>query len=369
MPTIPANKAGVKVNLRVMFVNLGDRSVMKELDPKGILELTEGFPGQCREALAIARGVTPKPLEGLPRFVAVAGMGGSAAGGDFVRSLFEAHGSAPFQVIRDYTVPNYLGVGDLVFCTSYSGNTEETLSVYDAARKAGARIIAVTSGGELKKRAEADGYDVYLVPGGQPPRTALGYMMIPVMVACQDLGLIPAQPYEVALDLLDVCNEKWGVTGPDSSAKDLALALHGALPVIYGLGGWQAAIANRWRCQINENAKHLAFVNAYPELNHNEIMGWVGARGQSVGRFVGVLLADGHESIRMKTRATVTEGLIEDRVEFHSVHAAGESLLERMLSLTFFGDWTSVYLARLNLVDPESIASIDRLKEELAKVN
>jgi glucose/mannose-6-phosphate isomerase len=348
--------------------NLNDRAVVTELDPKGILKLTEGFPRQCREAFEIATRVEPPKLENRPGVVALAGMGGSGAGGDFVRALFEAHGGAPFIVSRDYSLPSYLGVGDVVFCASYSGNTEETLSAYESAKRSGARIVAVTSGGRLKEQADADGFTVYEVPGGQPPRTALGYMMIPVIVAAHRMKLIPDPEIEKAIALLETAAEQWGPEAEDNAAKALAREMEGALPILYGLGTWQGYIANRWRCQINENAKHLAFVNAYPELNHNEIMGWVGAGKQSVGRFVGVVLEDGTESERMATRAKVTEGLIKDTIEFHHVRAQGETLLEKMLMLAHFGDYVSVYLARLNGVDPEDISSINTLKDELAKI-
>jgi len=351
-----------------MAINLDDRAVVTELDPHGMLRLTEEFPKQCREALSIAEQVEAPKLENRPGVVALAGMGGSAAGGDFVRALFEAHGGAPFVVIRDYNVPNYLGVGDLVFCASYSGNTEETLSVYHAAKAAGCRIVAVTSGGKLKELAEADGFTVYTVPGGQPPRTALGYMMIPVIVACQRLKLIPEQNLAQAIDTMEAAAKAWTPEAGDNAAKKLARELQGALPIVYGLGSWQGYIANRWRCQINENAKTLAFVNSYPELNHNEIMGWVGAANQGVGRFVGILLEDGSESDRMKARASVTEGLVKGTIPFHRVQAQGETLMEKMLTLTFFGDFVSIYLARLNGADPENIASINTLKDELAKV-
>ena len=144
--------------------------------------------------------------------------------------------------------------------------------------------------------------------------------------------------------------------------------LTGTITLLYGLGGYQSLIANRWRCQINENAKHLAFVNAYPELCHNEIVGWEGALKQSQ-HFAGVVLTDGTESAKMKTRAAVTEQLTADKCQFTHVQAEGESLLERMLSLTYYGDWVSIYLARLNGADPVEIVPIDTLKEELAKVD
>lgn len=344
-----------------MSIDLNDRTVLEEFDPKGILALTEAFPTQCREAWRLANAVTPKPLTMRPGIVALAGMGGSAVGGDLVRALFEAQGTAPFLVVRDYVLPKAVGLGDLVFCASYSGETEETLAAYDAARRTGARIVVVTSGGELGRRAAADGNDVYLVPGGHPPRTALGFMTIPVIVACERFKLLPAQPHEAAYALLDSLTEVWG-----EEPKTLARALHGALPILYGLGPVAAIVANRWRCQINENAKQLAFANGYPELDHNEIMGWIGAGRQGVARFAGIRLEDGTENPRLQARAQVTEGLVENEIRFTPVKAHGETLFERLLSLTYFGDWLSLYLARLNEVDPSDIGRIDHLKGALA---
>jgi len=152
-----------------MAINLDDRSVVTELDPKGMLGLTEGFPKQCRQALEIANEVKLPLHERRPGVVIATGMGGSAAGGDFVKALFDRESSVPLVVNRDYGLPAYIGVGDIVFCASYSGNTEETLAAYADAKKAGSKIIAVTSGGKLKEQAVADGYTVYTVPAGQPP--------------------------------------------------------------------------------------------------------------------------------------------------------------------------------------------------------
>jgi glucose/mannose-6-phosphate isomerase len=127
-------------------------------------------------------------------------------------------------------------------------------------------------------------------------------------------------------------------------------------------------IANRWRSQINENAKQLAFFNGYPELNHNEILGWVNAGKMGVGKFVGVLLEGGSASDKMRKRAQVTERLVENTAKFHHVTAQGESLLEQMLSLAYIGDFVSIYLARLNESDPENIDYINTLKQELESV-
>ncbi|CAN5513327.1 bifunctional phosphoglucose/phosphomannose isomerase [soil metagenome] len=349
-------------------MNLDNRSFVTELDPHGMLDHTEGFPDQCRKALEIAKGVKVPTLENRPSVCALTGMGGSAAGGDFVHSLFEAHGGSPFVVTRDYHIPNYIGLGDLVFCASYSGNTEETLSCYAEAKAAGARVIAITSGGKLAEQAEADGHTVCIVPGGQPPRTALGWMLIPVIYFCQELKLIPEQDFEKCFALLDSIVKQFSVGGTNELAKDIATDLHGAVPIIYGLGTWQGLIANRWRSQINENAKQLAFFNSYPELNHNEILGWVNAPKMGVSKFVGIRLEGDDISPKMAKRAEVTERLVKDAAKFHVVQAQGDTLLEKMLTLAYIGDFVSIFLARLNGVDPESIDSINTLKEELGKV-
>lgn len=351
-----------------MAVNLNERSAVTALDPKGMLKYTDEFPKQCREALALARQVEAPTLSNRPNLVMLTGLGGSAAGGDFVRALFEAQAATPFLVNRDYHLPKYVGLGDVVFCSSYSGNTEETLSAYEDAKKAGAKIVCLTSGGELKKKADEDGNPTIVVPGGQPPRTALGYMLIPIIDMCVRLKLLPEQPFEEAFSALDEASSEWTVEGKDSGPKQLAQALYGKLGVLYGLGSWQGLIANRWRGQINENAKNLCFFNVFPELNHNEILGWVGAGKQGVGKYVVTVLTDGSETDKMKTRYKVTKKLVGDLADFHEVQARGEDLLSKLLTLTYYGDYVSIYLAALNQVDPENIDSINVLKAELSKV-
>jgi len=350
---------------------LDDPGFVTRLDPKGIYGLAADFPNQCRRALDIAQAASLPDLSDRPRLAVLTGMGGSAAGGDLIRALFEANGAVPFLVNRDYTLPNCVGLGDLVFCASYSGNTEETLSAYDVARRDGARIVAITSGGELAAKATADGQGVIEIPGGQPPRTALGYMFIPVLVACEGFGLLPAQNYASAFGILDKCLSSWGSDVPmaQNPAKQIAASIHGKLTMLYGLGSYQAIVANRWKGQINENAKNMAFANGFPELNHNEILGWMRASQQGVSFCAGIVLEDGTESEKMKARDRVTEEIIGPSTPFHHVQALGENLLERMLSLVYFGDFLSLYLAALNGVDPENIDSINFLKSELTKVD
>jgi glucose/mannose-6-phosphate isomerase len=349
-----------------MPMDLSSRTAVTALDPKGMWHFTEEYPNQCRTALALVEGVE------LPRgdyaLAMLTGLGGSAVGGDYVRAMFEAFGKIPFTVNRDYHLPSYVNAQTLVFATSYSGNTEETLSAYAEAKAAGAQIICVTSGGKLKENALADGYPVITVPGGQPPRTALGFMLIPVLAVCIKMGLLPEQDFVKAFALCETMCAQWTIEGSNPVAKNLAQELHGNLGIIYGLGPWQAIIANRWKGQINENSKNHVFVNVFPELNHNEILAWVKADGQGVAKYVGMVLEDGNESAKMKKRAEVTETLVKNLCAFSHVQAAGTTLLEKLLTLTYLGDFVSLYLAALNEVDPENIDSINVLKSELGKI-
>lgn len=349
---------------------LDDRSYVTRVDPSGMYDLTVGFPGQVQRALDISWSSALPDWKVKPDNVILTGLGGSAAGGDFARALFEFESSVPFIVNRDYFLPRWAGSGTLVFATSYSGNTEETLSAYDDAKRKGCSLVCVTSGGKLAELAKADGWPLIPIPGGQPPRTALGYLFAPVVVASEKLGLLPKQDWGAALTVLDKCVADWSVDVPfdDNPTKQLAKALFGKLSVIYGLGFWQGLVAGRWKGQICENAKNLTFAHTFPELCHNEVLGWVEAGKQGAGRWAAVVLQDGTESAKMKKRAEVTSRLISNVADTHTVTARGATLLERMLSLTLFGDFTSIYLAALNGVDPENIDSINILKAELSKV-
>ncbi|MEQ1823773.1 MAG: bifunctional phosphoglucose/phosphomannose isomerase [Fimbriimonadaceae bacterium] len=347
---------------------LDDQAFITELDPKGMYALTCDFPNQCRRALEIfqARPVHFKK----PAQIILSGLGGSAAGGDFARCLCEAEGTIPFLVNRDYFLPGFVSPETLVVCSSYSGNTEETLSAYHDARAKGAQIIVLTSGGQLATLAQEHGYPAIIIPGGQPPRTALGFMLIPLVALLAQSGAINAQAFEAAFSTLDSCVQEWSaeVALENNPTKQLAEALVGKVANLYGLGGPAAAVANRWKGQINENAKNMAFANVFPELNHNEILGWVASKSQNVA-WVVVNMQCGKPTAKILARAQVTAELIGKDATFFDVESKGDSLLSQMLSLVLFGDFVSIYLAALNRVDPENIDSINYLKSALANVS
>lgn len=350
------------------MINLESRDEVLQHDPKGMYAFTCGFPDQVRRALELSEAASLPQWSAKPDNVVLTGMGGSAAGGDYVKAMFEAFGKVPFVVNRDYTIPSWVGGGSLVFATSYSGNTEETIASYLAARKQGASLIVVTSGGKLAEMAREDGYPLIVIPGGQPPRTALGYLLMPVLHACIQMGLLPAQDWGQLDRELRAAVEAWSIEAEANEAKRLAAYCHLKPINLYGLGSWQGAVANRWKGQLCENSKCLAFCHTYPELCHNEILGWGNADQQCPNGWALVTLSDGHESAKMKKRSEVSNQLIAPKAENWTVTARGETLLERMLTLTLLGDFTSLYLAALYQVDPESIDAINILKAELSRV-
>jgi glucose/mannose-6-phosphate isomerase len=350
--------------------NLADRGVFERLDPHDMMGLVLRFPRQCREAAALhfEGGVR---LAGISRIV-LTGMGGSAIGGEFARCVLDDCGTIPLIVNRDYVLPAWVGPDTLVICASYSGNTEETLAAYCAARSAGAPICAITSGGALRAAATEDGYPLAIVPGGQPPRSAAGYMFLPLLNLFREIGVISS-------DLRSDLDEMFGVLGGiaarlgpsvptvDNPAKQMAAALHGRLPVVYGSQGYRGAVAMRWKGQFNENAKQAAFANVLPEQNHIEALAWVTAQRQA-SNWSMVLLRDRTEPERIARRVELTRELTGPDTECHEVWAEGKSLLARMFSLIYFADFMTVYLAYLNGVCPTDMASLDYLKTELARI-
>jgi glucose/mannose-6-phosphate isomerase len=253
----------------------------------------------------------------------------------------------------------------VVLCASYSGDTEETLSCYAAAGAAGIERVVLTTGGELAARARADGVKVVGVPSGMQPRAAVVYMTVGALELAALSGASPPFGDEIdgAADLLTRLIEEWGPDSPtESPAERLARGLQGKLPVIFGAGA-TAAPAIRWKTQLNENAQWPAFAAALPEADHNEICGW----GRDVAPLTAVLLDDPGLEPRLRTRVEVTAGELASKGRpVERVEAAGETPLERVLSLVLLGDLVSVYLAVLERTDPTPVEAIEELKAALA---
>ncbi|HLJ83748.1 MAG TPA: bifunctional phosphoglucose/phosphomannose isomerase [Candidatus Eremiobacteraceae bacterium] len=356
--------------------NVLDAPSYAKIDAQDMLGAILGLPEQVDNAKTIALGAS---LDGVAkqryRALVITGLGGSAIGGDFLRTTYEPELTCPVTVVRDYHLPAYVGPDTLVFACSNSGNTEETLACYAAARTAGAAIVAFSTGGKLGEQARADKVPLVQFPGGLQPRAAVGYSFIPLIVAAARLGLIP----ETLIDDIDeasaVLRAVRNECAPDvpvreNEAKQLAESWLGKIPVIYGSQGERGVAAYRWKTQINENAKAYAVANVFPELNHNETVGWSGSRtqGDPEKNLSVVILRDDREPRQIERRVTLTKQIIARRADaIKEVWARGGSAVSRMLSLVYVGDFASFYLAIAYGEDPTPVRVIDWLKGELAK--
>jgi glucose/mannose-6-phosphate isomerase len=351
-------------------INLDDPRVYVKYDPEGMLARIKELPGQCRQAWQAAMDFSLPPHYANIDKVVILGMGGSAIGGDLAGSLVQSECKIPIIVHRDYDLPAYADARALLIASSYSGNTGETLSAFEAALAAGYKKLAITSGGKLQEMARANNIPVFKIEYESQPRAALGFSFLPILGILQKLGFIKDKTADVAeaVQLLERLSAQLDEKSPrkNNPAKQLAQRLYGYLPVIYG-AGITAEVAHRWKTQINENSKAWAFYEVFPELNHNAAVGYPLPKEIAKKVRVIMLRSAGFDE-KIKLRLDVTgELLARAGVAYEYVDSEGESLLAQMMSLVMTGDFTSYYLGILYGVDPTPVKAIDYLKERLEK--
>ncbi|WP_461828851.1 bifunctional phosphoglucose/phosphomannose isomerase [Aquifex sp.] len=288
--------------------------------------------------------------------IAFCGMGGSGIVGTFASKWLQHRGyDKPLIVIKDYTLPKFVNKDYLVVCISYSGNTEETLSNFREAVSRGIKPVCITSGGKLKELAEKQGCEVYEIPKGYQPRFALGFMLSKL------LNLLGAYQEEIE-DAKE--NLKENLPKIKDKAKKLSEKLYNYVPVIYATP-LTSHIAERWKGQINENAKTPAYYAILPEMHHNEVMGWSNPLLRT--KFSYIIMFDEKDHYRVKLRVEITKKILEDfGVVPELLKGEGNSYLARSLYLFHVADWLSVYLAELYGYNPLDIKIIDRIKKELS---
>lgn len=343
------------------------KKLKQEHDPSGMYDLVAGFPAQMEAARAIGDEFAPgiSPVDA--RQMVVCGMGGSAIGGDLARSFLGGRLRAPLISVRDYAAGEYLRDGSFVLLSSYSGNTGETLSAFESLREGDSAFVAVTSGGELERRCRESVIPVCNIPGGMPPRSAIGYSLFPSLAIMRAAGMAEYDDAELdeAQALVSQRCVEYGVDSPDNRAMQIAGALHGRLPLVYAGPGLYEAVARRWACQINENSKQLAHWAVFTELCHNEIVAYE-ALPEMREKCVVISLEDeeDHELTRRQTDVAIE--IIEPLcAEVIRIRETG-GRMARMLGAMILGDFVSVYLALLNGVDPTPVRNIDRLKSQLS---
>ncbi|MGH8903359.1 MAG: bifunctional phosphoglucose/phosphomannose isomerase [Egibacteraceae bacterium] len=343
-------------------MNLDEPHRFAEVDPLDALGDVEGTAAQWLQAQTYAG--SPVDLRGLDA-VLMAGMGGSGITGDLVAALAADQLDLPIVVQKGYRLPRWAGRRTLVVAVSYSGQTEETLSVVAEAIVRGCRVLAVASGGDLDRIADEHGLDRVTVPGGGMPRHSLGKLAVPALVA---LGLDEGldEVTAVQLRLTAACGRD--VPTDANPAKRLAVTIaSGGRVAAYGGAGLPAVAARRLKCQLNENAKLPAFFAVVPELCHNEIVGWEGGTPLAGDGIVWLRDPTG-EHPQVGRRITVMDRLIAERVAWTAeVTASGHTPVARLASLLLMADLVSVYTAIVLDRDPTPITSIDTLKRELAQ--
>jgi glucose/mannose-6-phosphate isomerase len=336
------------------------------VDATNLIADVVDLPSQLRDALWRVESAMLEPIDASGGLV-VAGMGGSAIGGALARSALGDRASRPIVVTRSYGLPAWTSPGVTVLCSSYSGNTEETLACYEAAGALGARRIVVTTGGELADAARADKVPVIPLPGGLQPRSAVAYMTVAALEVAAACGVGPElrSEVDVAAAQMEALVDRWGpAAGDDAAPKRLALATHESITTIAGAGP-TIPVAYRWKTQLNENAKVPAFSHELPELDHNDIVGWDGAT--AFGPFTAVFLDDTDLHPRERRRIALTRELIAPKArETFVLEGEGKTTLARIFSLVLLGDLMSVYRAILRGIDPAPVDVIEALKEHMS---
>jgi glucose/mannose-6-phosphate isomerase len=268
----------------------------------------------------------------------------------------------PFVVNKDYFLPAFVNEQSLVIVSSYSGNTEETLHAMQQALKAKATVVCVTSGGKVAEIAKKKGLDCILLPAGMPPRSCLGYSALQVLFIMAHFGLIRRdfeKEIKKAIALLQ--NDQKAI---QAEAKKLAKKLVGKTPIIYS-SGMLEGVAVRFRQQINENSKMLAWHHYIPEMNHNELVGW---RDEDKTRAV-VFLRSVDDYERVQARMEINKKVIKKYAgTLLEIPAQGKTYWEQALYLIHLTDWVSVYLADLRDHDATEVRVIDELKAALSKI-
>jgi len=338
------------------------------IDSQNMLAAVASLPEQVADALATERDFDNLPRRDEVEQVVVLGMGGSAIAGDVLMAAAGPYMPVPVLVFKGYDVRAFVGENTLVFAISFSGNTEETIEAVTEAALQGARIVAVTSGGELERLARAWGAPVVRVPDTIPqPRAAIGALAVPPMLVLEDIGLFPGASHWVSAAIEQIGARRDELVRPDNRAEELARRIGRTIPLIHGGGGVGGVAAHRWKNQMNENAKIPAFANSQPEVCHNEVAGW-GQHGDLTRQLITLVgLRHDFEHPQVMHRFELTYQLLDEVMAgIEEVRAEGDGELAQLLDLMIVGDFTSVYLALAEGIDPGPIPAIDHIKQALA---
>lgn len=334
-------------------------------DPDGLFSVLARSHEQVTRAWS--RPVPAMKKSADVRQVIMCGMGGSAISGDLAANFLAGELEVPFSVNRTYGLPASAGKDTLVIASSYSGNTEETLSSLDEALRRGCRAVCITNGGAMGALADGAGLPAFPLDRDLQPRYALYSSFFTLLKVLQSLGIIGDQSAWAAriAEMLEESAPRHG--GDGSAAMEYARRLEGKLALVYSASGVTDGAGSRLKAQLNENAKVHAFHAALPEMNHNEIVGWEGA-ADSGAALAAVSIIDRDYHPRILARFGIFHALLRkigvDILEFESTHSDRKM---RLFDLVYLSDWISYCLALLRGRDPGEIEFIDHMKQELSR--
>ena len=345
---------------------LDDQNVLRQRDPKGALGVAAEQYQQARFSVEIAQ---PDHDNRTIDHIVVAGMGGSALAALLMKTWLKPELRVPFEVVRDYSLPNYVGRSTLVIASSYSGNTEETLTCLADAQARGAQVAVIASGGTLIGEAKLNDITYVALPADLQPRMAVIYNLRALAALLGHFNQTSWLPFdEIARTAEWLASEsaQWqrDVTVDKNYAKQLALQAVGKTPVFYG-GELTAPLAYKWKISWNENAKNVAFWNQYPEANHNEFIGWTSHPVEKPFAIFDLVSPLEHQQILK--RFNVSDRLLSGkRPAATTIHLKGDGVVAQLLWGSILADFVSIYVAILNGVDPTPVPLIEKLKKELA---
>ena len=340
------------------------------IDSSNMYKSIYDFPDHLHEAKIIGESIILGNNYSKINNIVVAGMGGSAIGGDIARLILQNELKIPMYICRNYKLPNWVNNNSLVICSSYSGNTEESLSAFEDAQKKKAQIIAISTGGVLSKKINELGLDLITIPSGLQPRAALALSFVPMLYLFKSLNLIEIKKINdliKEIDKIELMRDVYNKETNENPAYLLSKKIYQTLPIIYGENESLAILAVRWKGQLSENAKMLAYHNELPEMNHNEIVGWENNL-DLINKISIIWLKDKSDHNRTKIRQNSTKNIIDNLAARHEiVSVEGLTKVERYLNMIHLGDWVSFWCAILHKTDPTPVTKIDKLKEILSK--
>uniref|UniRef100_A0A7C4YG38 Bifunctional phosphoglucose/phosphomannose isomerase n=1 Tax=candidate division WOR-3 bacterium TaxID=2052148 RepID=A0A7C4YG38_UNCW3 len=326
-----------------------------------MIEIIDNLPDDVLNSLDLSEGIDVK-FKGIKNVI-IGGMGGSAIGGDIAKYYASQYGNLPIEVVRDYELPNYANEETLLICISYSGNTEETISLYKKGKKKKTQIFVITSNGALEDISKKEKTPFILIPKGYAPRCAIAYLFFPVLKILEKSEIIEVKQKDIK-EVVSVLKE--GKESAKKWAGELSLKLKEKFPFVYSEERF-APVAKRLVTQINENSKSLAHFATFPELDHNEIVGWENPK-EIMKRFFIITMRSNSESERMRKRIDITIELIKELAgEVTSIFADGDSYLANIFSFIQKGDYLSYFLSQNYGVDPYPVKRIDELKRRMSE--